>query len=189
MERFRTDIHSCVEVLNKGGIILYPTDTVWGIGCDATNAKAVEKIYQLKKRPDEKSMIILCGGKKQLLQYVTMADPKVFDFLKTVEKPTTVIYENAKGLAPNLIAKNGSVAIRICNEEFCRQLIKELGRPLVSTSANTSGLSAPASFGEIGEEIKKGVDYIVQYRQSDTTKTSPSTIIRWEGGKAILIRQ
>jgi len=176
---FENDIINCLEVLKKGGIILYPTDTVWGIGCDALNEQAVEKIYQLKKRSDEKSMIVLVADEKDILRYVASPALKVFDYLRKVSKPTSVVYENVLGFAHNLVDKNGSIAIRICRDSFCKQLIKRFRKPIVSTSANISGKPAPGVFKEISEEIKNGVDYIVQYRQDDERISEPSAVIKW----------
>ena len=181
---FEKDILNCLDVLKKGGLILYPTDTVWGIGCNAMNAKAVEKIYALKKRPDEKAMIILVADER----YVMQPEPGVFGYLKKTKKPTTVIYRDVIGLADNLNNKDGSVAIRICKDEFCRHLIKGLRTPIVSTSANISGTVFPRNFSEISEEIKTNVDYVVQYRQHDKTAAEPSTIMKWENGKAFILR-
>jgi len=185
---FENDISNCLDVLKKGGLILYPTDTIWGIGCDATNAKAVERIYQLKKRPDEKAMIVLVADEKKVLHHVASPDLHVFDHLKQISKPTTVIYENAIGFADNLVNKDGTIAIRICNEIFCRQLIKRFRKPLVSTSANISGQPFPRNFSEISDEIKNGVDYIVQYRQEEKTTADPSALIKWQNGTPFVIR-
>ena len=185
---FEKDILNCLEVLKKGGLILYPTDTIWGIGCNAINTSAVNRIYTLKKRPDEKSMIVLVADEKELVRYVTQPDPGVFNYLKGIKKPTTVIYRDAIGLADNLINKDGSIAIRICKDEFCKQLIKRLRTPIVSTSANISGTVFPRNFSEISEEIKTNVDYVVQYRQHDKTAAEPSTLIEWGKGKAIILR-
>jgi len=169
----------CLEILKRGGVILYPTDTIWGIGCDATNEEAVKKIYAIKKRPDERSMIVLVAGEREVLRHVSQPDLRVFDYLKTTQKPTTVIYEGAIGLADNLIGKEGSIGIRVCRDEFCRHLIKRFRKPIVSTSANISGEPSPKNFSEIGDEIKKSVDYVVQYRQNDHATAEPSAIIRW----------
>lgn len=188
MVNFEHDIENCLAVLNYGGLILYPTDTVWGIGCDATNENAVAKIYKLKQRADSKAMIVLAADEKDILQYTASSDIAVFDYLETTHKPTTVIYEGAIGLAENLIAADGSIAIRICNDSFCRQLIKRFRKPIVSTSANISGLLAAKIFSEISETINAGVDYVVQYRQDDTTIATPSTIIKWKHGMAEVIR-
>ena len=130
---FTKDVEQCLQVLRAGGIILYPTDTIWGLGCDATNAEAVEKIYALKQRPEAKSMIVLLAEERDLLQYVSAPDLEVFDYLKTVTKPTTVVYEGGIGLADNVIGDDGSVAIRIVKEPFCKHLIKRFRKPIVST--------------------------------------------------------
>jgi L-threonylcarbamoyladenylate synthase len=179
MINFSKDIGACLEVLHNGGLILYPTDTIWGIGCDATNAAAVAKIYELKKRSDEKSMIVLLAEQRDLLNYVAHYDFGIFDFLRDTEKPTTIIYSDAVGLADNVINKNGSVAIRIVDEKFCKHLIKRFRKPIISTSANISGYPPPQVFGDIDIAIKEGVDYVVNYRQDDTTIASPSAIVLW----------
>lgn len=185
---FTVDLEKCLEVLHAGGCILYPTDTVWGIGCDATNATAVQKIYHLKQRPESKSMIVLLADERDLLQYVANADLAVFDYLKAVTKPTTVIYEGAIGLADNLVAPDGSIAIRIVQETFCKHLIKRFRKPIVSTSANISGEITPATFSEIATTVKQEVDYVVQYRQADPAPATPSAVVRWEKGKPSIIR-
>jgi L-threonylcarbamoyladenylate synthase len=172
------DIKNCVAALQEGGIILYPTDTVWGIGCDATNEKAVEKIYAIKKRNEEKSMIILVAEENDILRYTDHPEPLIFDYIKGVHKPTTVIYERAKNLARNLVNKDGSVGIRIVKDLFCRELIKQFGKPIVSTSSNISGYPPPVLFEDIDTQIKSGVDYIVQHRRDDLTPASPSTVIK-----------
>lgn len=188
MKGFEKDIEKCLEALKAGGLILYPTDTVWGIGCAATNEKAVEKIYKLKKRSDEKAMIVLVADEKDIMQHVASPDLSLFDYLDKTTKPTTVVYEGALGFAYNLIASDGSIAIRICKDEFCRQLIKRLRKPIVSTSANISGMPAPKTFKEITDEIKKGVDHIVQYRQQDETSAQPSSLIKWKNGNVTILR-
>lgn len=188
MTDFSNDIDKCLDVLNEGGIILYPTDTVWGLGCDATNAEAVEKIINLKQRPQNKSFVVLVTGERDVLQYVAAPDLAVFDYLQQAEKPTTVIYDNALGLAENVLADNGSVAMRISSDVFCRHLIKRFRKPIVSTSANISGQPAPAIFTEISEDIKQGSDYVVQYRQGDGQRAAPSAIIRWHNGQVQVIR-
>lgn len=185
---FEQDIINCLEVLKKGGTILYPTDTVWGIGCDATNELAVEKIFQIKSRPGEKGMIILVAGERDVLQYTASTDLAVFDHLKEYTRPVTVVYDGAIGLADNLIGKDGSVAIRICQEEFCKHLIRRFRKPIVSTSANLSGGATPCIFSEVSGDLKAAVDYIVEYRQNDTTIAQPSSIIKWENGRASIIR-
>jgi L-threonylcarbamoyladenylate synthase len=187
MADFENDIINCLKVLKEGGTILYPTDTIWGIGCDATDAKAVEKIYQLKKRADEKAMIVLVTEEKEVLQYVASPDLQVFDYLQQISKPTTVIYDGAIGFADNLINKYGTIAIRICRDEFCKHLIKRFRKPIVSTSANISGEPAPKQFSEITDEIKKNVDYVVKYRQDDNIIAEPSSIIKWNKDGTITI--
>jgi len=189
MNDFEKDIRKCTDVLGNGGIILYPTDTVWGIGCDATNEKAVEKIYRLKKRSEEKGMIVLVADERDVMQHVAAPDLALFDHLAATVKPTTVIYEGALGFADNLIGKDGSIAIRICKDEFCRNLLKRFRKPIVSTSANISGILPPKNFKEISEAIKDGVDYIVNYRQDDDTHSEPSSLIKWGNGKVTVLRE
>ena len=185
---FTKDIEESLKVLKQGGLILYPTDTIWGIGCDATNPSAVKKVYQLKKRPDNKSMIVLVTDERDILTYVAHPDPLLFDYLESRPKPTTVIYQGALGLADNLVADDGTIAIRIVKDEFCRHLIRRFRKPVVSTSANLSGEASPKFFDEIPGEIRSGVDYIVSYRQEDRSPKEASSIIRWEKGQPIVIR-
>jgi L-threonylcarbamoyladenylate synthase len=187
MVDFDNDIQECLTVLKNGGIILYPTDTIWGIGCDATDAKAVERIFRLKKRPDEKAMIVLVAEERDVLKYVANADLRVFDYLQQNSKPVTVVYEGAIGLADNLVGKDGSIAIRICKDNFCKHLIKRVRKPIVSTSANISGQSTANLFSEINEEIKRSVDYIVKYRQDDKTIATPSSVIKWNKDSSITV--
>lgn len=186
---FQHDIDACLEILDAGGLILYPTDTIWGIGCDATNEMAVEKIYRLKQRPDHKPMVILMADEREILQYVTQPDLQVFDYIKGVSKPITVVYEGGVGLADQLLADDRSVAIRITSDSFCKHLIKRFKKPIVSTSANLSGYPAPRSFQDIDPLIKEGVDYVVRYRQSDDNYYKPSSVVRWDkNGELIIIR-
>jgi L-threonylcarbamoyladenylate synthase len=187
MQDMEKDIEHCLKVLKDGGLILYPTDTVWGIGCDAADSKAVEKVYQLKKRADSKAMIVLVAEERDILKYVAHPDPAVFDFLKQTNKPTTVVYDGALGLADNLVAKDGSIAIRICKDIFCRHLIKRFRKPVVSTSANISGEKTAAVFSDISDEIKNGVDYIVQHRQDDIVIAAPSSVVRWNRDSTVTI--
>jgi len=188
MRAFDQDINECCRVMSEGGIILYPTDTVWGIGCDATNEKAVEKIFTVKKRNEEKSMIILLAEEKDILQYTDHPDAVIFDYIKGIHKPTTVIYDGARNLAKNVINKDGSIGIRLVKDEFCIALIKAFGKPIVSTSSNISGYPPPSFFVDIDVQIKSGVDYIVQHRQDDMTPAAPSTVIKLdkEGGIHII---
>lgn len=188
MTDFSFDIEQCLKVLHAGGIILYPTDTIWGIGCDATNAAAVEKIMLLKQRPAAKSFVVLVATERDILQHVAAPDLSVFDYLEKVQKPTTVIYEHALGLAENVLAEDGSVAIRICNDEFCKHLIKRFRKPVVSTSANLSGEPAPVNFSAINKTIVNSVDYVVQFRQDDLSEARASSIIQWKNGEVVVIR-
>jgi L-threonylcarbamoyladenylate synthase len=184
------DIKKALEVLKNGGIILYPTDTIWGIGCDATNELAVEKIYKIKKREDSKSMLVLMENPALLDRYVDDVPEIAWDLVEVASTPLTVIYPNAKNLAKNLVADDGSVGIRFTKEVFTRQLLQRFRKPLVSTSANISGEKSPAFFDEISEEIKTQVDYIVEFRQNDTTPAQPSSIIKLgAGGRIDIIRK
>ena len=178
MISFEDDLSACLKVLRAGGLILYPTDTIWGIGCDATNEQAVKRIYELKQREESKSMIILLADDRSLLKYVAAPEVEVFDYLENLTKPTTIIFDGALGLADNLINADGSIGIRIVKEDFCRHLVKRLGHPLVSTSANISGRPSPGTFADIEDEIKQGVDYVVHLRREETTPATPSTIMR-----------
>jgi len=175
---FEYDIEPCLQVLQSGGLVLYPTDTVWAIGCDATNVDAVERIYHMKKREHKKAMIVLVAEEKDILTYVTQTDLRIFDYIKGVHQPTTVIYDQAIGLAHNLLADDGSIGIRICRDVFCRQLIKRFRKPIVGTSANISGYPAPISFRDIDALILRGVDYVVNYRRDDTHPGRPSSIVK-----------
>lgn len=184
------DIKKALEVLKNGGIILYPTDTIWGIGCDATNEIAVAKIYKIKKREDTKSMLVLMENPALLERYVSEVPEIAWDLVEVATTPLTVIYPNAKNLAKNLVAEDGSVGIRFTKETFTMQLLQRFRRPLVSTSANISGEKSPAFFDEISEEIKSQVDYVVEYRQNDTIPSKPSSIIKLgAGGQIDIIRK
>jgi len=184
---FGNDIEECISVLRNGGIILYPTDTIWGIGCDATNEKAVERIFQLKNRPDQKALIVLVADEMDVLKHVANTDLRVFDYVKQSPRPVTVVYEGAIGLADNLVGKDGSVAIRITDDTFCKHLIKRFRKPIVSTSANVSGEPPARYFSEIKDEIKKGVDFVVKYRQDDDNIASPSMVIRWNKDATVTV--
>ncbi|WP_346862282.1 L-threonylcarbamoyladenylate synthase [uncultured Draconibacterium sp.] len=184
------DLKKAVETLKSGGIILYPTDTIWGIGCDATNPEAVKRIYKLKKREDSKSMLVLMENPALLDRYVEEVPEVAWDLVEISTTPLTVIYPGAKNLAKNLIAEDGSIGIRFTKEKFTSQLLQRFRKPLVSTSANISGEKSPAFFDEISEEIKSQVDYIVEYRQDDTTPAQPSSIIKLgTGGQIDIIRK
>ena len=186
---YKYDIENCIKVLSCGGVILYPTDTVWGIGCDATNEDAVSKIYKLKNRNESKSMIVLVAEENDILNYTDSSELKIYDYIKGIYKPTTVIYQNAKHLAPNVINADGTIGIRIVKDDFCQQLIKAFGKPIVSTSSNVSGYPAPAMFADIDILIKEGVDYVVQHRQEEQVPGIPSTVIKMnEDGTYEIIR-
>ncbi len=184
------DIATAVKVLKEGGVILYPTDTIWGIGCDATNEKAVQQIYKIKNREDSKSMLVLMENPALLDRYVEDVPEVAWDLVEISTTPLTVIYPNAKNLAKNLIAFDGSIGIRFTKEAFTSKLLQQFRRPIVSTSANISGDKSPAFFNEISEEIKNQVDYIVKFRQDDVTPAKPSSIIKLgSGGRIDIIRK
>ncbi|MBC7654065.1 MAG: threonylcarbamoyl-AMP synthase, partial [Oligoflexus sp.] len=176
----KEEINKALEVLKSGGIILYPTDTVWGLGCDATNAEAVAKIFKLKNREDSKSLIILLDTENKLQSYISEVPDIAYDLIEYTEKPLTIIYSGAKNLAVNLINQDGSVGIRIPKHEFCQQLIQRFRKPLVSTSANISGEPTPTNFSEMSQTIIDGVDYVVDLEQESTEKKEPSTIMKLE---------
>ncbi len=184
------DLKKATEVLKNGGIILYPTDTIWGIGCDATNPGAVKRIYEIKQREDSKSMLVLMENAALLERYVEEVPEVAWDLVEIASKPLTVIYPGAKNLAKNLVAEDGSIGIRFTKEKFTTQLLQRFRKPLVSTSANISGEKSPAFFDEISEEIKSQVDYVVKYRQDDYTAAQPSSIIKLgPGGQIDIIRK
>lgn len=172
------DIKKAIEILKSGGIILYPTDTIWGIGCDATNEEAVKRIYELKQRDDSKSMLVLLDNPVKLQAYVQEVPDIAWDLIDLTDKPLTIIYEGAKNLAVNLIAPDGSIGIRITDELFSRDLCKQFRKPIVSTSANISGDPSPARYSKISPAIKNGVDYVVKYRQKENVEVKPSGILR-----------
>jgi L-threonylcarbamoyladenylate synthase len=172
------DISNCLEVLKKGGIILYPTDTIWGIGCDATNQEAVNKIYEIKKRDLTQSMLILVDQPARLHQYVDIVPDIALDLVELTDKPLTIIYPKAKNLATNLLPNDGSIGIRVTSDEFCQKLIFQFRKPIVSTSANFSGKPSPANFSEIEDELKSQVDYVVKWRQNEKSKAKASGIIK-----------
>lgn len=172
------DIKKAAEVLKKGGTILYPTDTIWGIGCDATNAKAVSKIIQIKNRPKEFSFIILLEDSSKILKYVEEVPDILWDLLDSFDTPTTIIYPKAINIAKNAIADDGSIAIRVVRDEFCSKLISAFNKPIVSSSANFSGEPSPVMFRDISPQLKEKVDYIVKTNQTKLNKVKASTIIR-----------
>lgn len=179
-ERFmlKDEVAKALKVLQDGGIILYPTDTIWGIGCDASNTEAVKKIYALKQRDEAKSMIILLDIDNKLQSYVSDVPDIAYDLMEYAEHPLTLVMPGAKNISPALVAEDGSIGVRVTNHEFCRQLIQRLRKPLVSTSANISGQPSPKNFGQISPEITDGVDYVVDLEQHDMSEKRPSTIMR-----------
>ncbi|HAH24198.1 MAG TPA: threonylcarbamoyl-AMP synthase [Prolixibacteraceae bacterium] len=183
------DIKAALEVLQKGGVILYPTDTIWGLGCDACNEEAVKRIYAIKNRIDSKSMLVLMENAALLDRYVEEVPEIAFDLIDVTDKPLTIIYDGAKNLAKNLVAEDGSIGIRITTEAFSSDLIRRFKRPIVSTSANISGKPSPSCFDEIEQQIIHTVDYVVKYRQNDTHKAAPSSIMKLgRGGEIKIIR-
>ena len=185
----RTEIENAITTLKRGGLILYPTDTVWGIGCDATNPEAIEKVFKLKNRNDKKSLICLVSDFKMLNEYVEDVPEVAYDILKYAEKPTTIIYDDPIRIAENLIAEDNSLAIRVTKDVFCKKLIQKLRKPLVSTSANISGSKTPQSYAEIDPLILNGVDYIVNLQRSKKSG-KPSAIIKLKNdGSVTVIRK
>ena len=190
MESLKEEIKKSLAYLKEGKVILYPTDTIWGIGCDATNQKAVDRIFRLKLRAESKSMIVLLDDASRLPEYVEDVPEIAFDLVKSVDRPLTVIYSKARGLAKNVIAADGSIGIRIARDEFCAELIRQFGKPIVSTSANVSGAPDPITFSQIPNVIKNGVDYIVDYSRDRIVKAKASRIIKLEpNGEFTVIRK
>jgi len=179
-EKLKEEVEKSVALLKQGKILLYPTDTIWGIGCDATNAKAVDKIFKLKNRHEQKSMIVLLDSIEKLGKYVEEVPPIAYDLIKNAASPITIVYSKAKNLPKNLVASDGSIAIRIVKGDYCVEVIKKLDRPLVSTSANISGEPAPMTFQQIAEIIKEKVDYVVDIHRSRIRSVRPSTVIKLE---------
>lgn len=184
---FGTDLAAALKVLRSGGVILYPTDTVWGLGCDATDAGAVRKIFEIKQRAENKSLIILVNSVAMLERYVSNPPEIALEMAELSERPLTVVYDSGKSLAEGVASADGSVGVRVCAEPFCDALIDALRRPLVSTSANISGSRAPAIFDEIGEEVKAAVDYVCLWRQDDRSRAKPSSVIKVSGNGIVKI--
>ena len=172
------DIRHCLKVLHNGGVILYPTDTVWGLGCDATSPEAVEKIYQIKQRTQTSSMLVLLAHEGDLCRYVREVPPVAYQLIEVSDKPLTLIYPEAKNLAKNLTAEDGSIGIRIVRDAFCEKLLTAFRKPIVSTSANLHGKPTPGTFSEIGEEILLQADYVVGWKQEDRTRAKPSSLVK-----------
>ncbi len=185
----QNDIFKAVSVMKRGGAILYPTDTVWGIGCDATSSDAVRRVYEIKRRSDSKALISLVSDIDMLERFVGNIPSSVADFLKKSDRPTTVVYPSCRLLAPELLADDGSAGIRVTSEIYSRGLCQELGVPVVSTSANISGEPAPALFSEISEEIISAVDYVADFRRDDSTVSAPSRVVKLNSdGSFIILR-
>jgi L-threonylcarbamoyladenylate synthase len=184
------EIKKTCEILKRGGVILYPTDTIWGIGCDATNEEAVKRIYKIKQRSDSKALLVLLDAYEKLEYYVEEVPEIVSDLVTLSDKPLSIIFSGAMNLASNLIAEDGSIGIRITKEPFSQKLCRRFGKPLVSTSANISGEPSPANFSKISKEILRSVDYVVNYRQTETQESKPSGIIQiGRGGLVKIIRK
>ena len=183
----KEDIQNCLNTLREGGIILYPTDTVWGIGCDASNPQAIQKIYDLKGRTSSKALITLVGSEVMLERTVLNMPEIAWDLIESANRPLTLIYDEVKGIAPNAIAEDGSCGIRLTKDTFCQQLIQRLGKPIISTSANVSGEETPKDFRSISDTILKGVDFVVNYRQNEATSQKSSNIIKLKNNGEIKI--
>jgi L-threonylcarbamoyladenylate synthase len=185
----KEEIIKARDTLSNGGIILYPTDTIWGLGCDATNEAAVNRIFGIKNRQDKRQMLILVAGYEDIADFVEDVPEIAIDFIIAANRPLSIIFQNAINLAPSLIGQDRTIGIRVVRDEFCKELIREFGKPIISTSANISGTPPPDSFAHIDDRIKESVDYIVKWRQDDLTPASPSDIIKFgEDGEIIKIR-
>ncbi|MCI5560951.1 MAG: L-threonylcarbamoyladenylate synthase [Phocaeicola sp.] len=190
MANIKDEVKRACEVLATGGVILYPTDTIWGIGCDATNEKAVQRVYEIKKRMDSKALLVLVDHDLKLSYYLQEVPAVAYDLIDYSTKPLTIIYDKARNLAPNLLAEDGSVGIRITQETFSKELCFRFRKAIVSTSANISGTPSPTCFADISPEIKEAVDYIVDYRQNEKAGAKPSSIIKLGiGGEVKIIRE
>ena len=184
------EIKKACQVMHDGGVILYPTDTIWGIGCDATNPEAVRRVFDIKQRNDSKALLVLVDSPVKVDFYVSDVPDIAWDLLEVADKPLTIIYPGARNLAPNLLAEDGSVGIRVTREAFSQRLCQQFRKAIVSTSANVSGQPSPASFADISEEIKSAVDYIVDFRREEKIAASPSSIIKLgQGGLIQIIRK
>lgn len=186
----RDEINKALEVLKNGGVILYPTDTIWGLGCDATNVEAVEKMLKIKNRPAEKSLIVLLDVDSKLQSYIAEVPEVAYDLIEYAENPLTIVFPGAKNLASNVINADGSVGIRIVKHDFCTSVIQRFRKPIVSTSANLSGQPSPKFFDDIDPEILESVDLVVDFEQENRTVKKPSTIMKLSpGGQFEFIRK
>ncbi|WP_207494361.1 L-threonylcarbamoyladenylate synthase [Aridibaculum aurantiacum] len=188
MTDFTNDVEQCLRVLESGGVILYPTDTIWALGCDATNDLAVEKLLTICRRQAGKGLVVILPTERDVLQYTANPDLEVFDYLKTQQKPTTVIYEHGFGVADAILGADGSIAIRLVTEDFCRHLLKRFKKPVVATAASLSETAFPHNFSEVDIEIKNNVEYVVQHRQNEKVEFEPSAIIRWKNAQVEVVR-
>lgn len=189
LKEFEDDIKECIQALDQTNSFLYPTDTIWGVGCDATNYRSVEKVQLLKGRSEEKSFVVLMSDVTMLRQHLANPLPNLEDFILGFTKPTTIVFNDIIGIASNVLAKDGSLGIRIPKDPFCIALIKRFRKPILSTSANFSGLPSPNNFSDISERLKSKVDYVVNWRQNDMVKSTPSAIIKLDDhGRKIIIR-
>lgn len=186
----KNDIQKSLEVLKSGGVLLYPTDTIWGLGCDATNANAVKKIFTIKQRTESVPLLVLVDSVAMLERYVIEMPNVAYDLIDLSEKPITIIFEKARNLPDSVISVDGTIGIRVTREAFTKELIRQFRRPIISTSANIHGQASPSLFREISQEIKDSVDYIVEYRQSETSKHKASSIIKLlNNGQITIIRE
>ncbi|WP_437920946.1 L-threonylcarbamoyladenylate synthase [Sphingobacterium sp. LRF_L2] len=186
----RNDLNKALDTLKNGGLILYPTDTIWGIGCDATNEEAVEKVFALKGRDKAKSLIILLHSDNQLVSYVNDVPEVAYELIEYADKPLTIVYSKAKNLAPSAIAEDGSIGIRIVKHPFCEQLLQRFRKPIISTSANLSGAPSPACFDDIADSVKQGVDYVVEFNQQQKSNGKSSTVMKLDpSGKFEFLRK
>lgn len=184
---FMPEARRCAQCLKKGEIMLYPTDTIWGIGCDATNSEAVKRIFALKQRTDSKALIVLVDSMDMLDRYVDEVPEVAYQLIEAAVHPVTIVYDKGRGLAPELLAEDGSVGVRVTSDPFCRALCRALGRPIVSTSANISGMPPAKFYNEIAPELLDGVDCVAQWRLDDTTPSRPSSVIKLSAGGEVKI--
>lgn len=188
--KLREEVKKACDVMARGGVILYPTDTIWGIGCDATNAEAVKRVYEIKQRTDSKALLVLVDSAVKVDFYVSEVPDVAWDLIELANKPLTIIYDHARNLAPNLLAEDGSVGIRVTREHFSQQLCQRFRKAIVSTSANISGSPSPRTYADISEEVKEAVDYIVEFRREETAQAAPSSIIKLGAkGEVRIIRE
>ena len=189
LKEYREDIKNAIDVMNRGGVILYPTDTIWGIGCDATNEEAVKRVFEIKRRSDAKALISLVDSEAKIAFYVREVPEVAWQLMDVAERPLTIIYDGARNLAPNLMAEDGSAALRVTHEEFSKNLCMRMRRAVVSTSANISGQPSPRKFQEIAPEILEAVDYVCTSRRNESENPPASNIIKLGvGGEVKVIR-